>query len=226
MKNFIFDFYNTLVSIHTEEHDPESWRGAVGFLAERGIKSDPETLIKLYDERWAEHISDLEQTSKYAYPEGDIKKVYKSMVTALGGTLSDSAAAACAVLARRQSIRRLELFGGTVELLNALKARGCKLYILSNAQSVFTVGELEQSGVVDMFDGVLLSSDYGCRKPDPAFFDFLFKKFKLKKPESVMIGDDPNSDGKGAQNYGIAYVMADGGAAAHSRQILALTEKD
>lgn len=225
MKNFIFDFYNTLVDIRTEEHSADSWQGVVGFFAERGIHTDAQTLIRLYDESWASHLSDLEKTSEYAYPEGDITDVYKRMAAALGGTLSDKDAAECAVIARRDSIRWLHLFPGTVELLNALKSKGGKLYILSNAQRVFTAGELSQSGIEDMFDGVLLSSDHGCRKPDPAFFDILFKKYGLKKSDSVMIGDDINSDGKGAEIYGIAYVLADGGAAKHSKQILELTEQ-
>ena len=222
MKNFVFDFYNTLVDIHTEEHSVDSWHGSVDFFAERGINSDPQTLIRLYDECWASHLSELEHTSKYAYPEGDITDVYKRMAADLGGTLSDCDAAACAVLARRDSIRRFELFDGTAELLAALKKRGAKLYILSNAQSVFTVGELKQTGIVDKFDGILLSSDCGCRKPDTAFFDMLFKKYRLKKSESVMIGDDKTSDGKGAADYGIEYVLASGGAASHREQILAL----
>ena len=224
MKNFIFDFYNTLVDIRTEEHGADSWRGVVGFFNERGISSDPETMIRLYDECWTAHLSDLEKTSKYAYPEGDIKQVYKLMAAALGGTLSDEDAAECAVIARRDSIRWLRTFPGTKELLSTLKARGGKLYLLSNAQSVFTWDELNRSGVAEMFDGILLSSDYGCRKPDPAFFDILFKKYKLIKRDSVMIGDDVNSDGKGAESYGIAYVLADGGAARHGEQILALSE--
>ena len=224
MKNFVFDFYNTLVDIRTEEHSADSWRGVVSFLRERGILSDPETLIGLYDECWNAHLLELEKTSRYAYPEGDITDVYKRMAAALGGTLSDKDAAECAVIARRESIRWLRTFPGTTELLCALKARGGKIYLLSNAQSVFTADEFLQSGVAEMFDGVLLSSDYGCRKPDPAFFDILFKKYKLKKSDSVMIGDDINSDGKGAESYGIAYVLADGGAAKHSEQILAYLE--
>lgn len=222
MKNFVFDLYNTLICIHTDEHSEDSWQGVVKFFAERGIKSDPKTLISLYDECWASHLDELNKTSVYAYPEGDITVVYKLMAARLGGKLSDGDAYYCAKLAREESMRRFEVFPGTVELLSELKRKGGKLYILSNAQSAFTEYELSLSGIADKFDGILLSSDYACRKPDPAFFEFLFKKYGLDKRETVMIGDDVNSDGLGAQNCGIAYIKADGGAATHSAEIVAL----
>lgn len=221
MKNYVFDLYNTLISIRTDEHSEDSWRDIVDFFAERGITADCRTLIRLYDECWCRHLDDLAETSKYAYPEGDITEVYKLMAVCLGGELSDADAVACAQKARQSSMREFSVFSGTVELLTELKARGGRLYILSNAQSVFTGYELQLAGIERLFDGVMLSSDYGCRKPDAAFFSLLFAKYGLNKRDTVMIGDDPESDGKGAQSSGIAYISAVGGAAAHRAEILA-----
>ena len=226
MKNFIFDFYNTLAAIRTDEHRQESWITVCEFLAERGMHAEPSRLIALYDEGWSQLLSELSKTSGYAYPEGDITKVYKYMASALGGELSDGDAKTCAFIARKASIIHYGLFDGTVELLKELKSRGAKLYILSNAQSAFTPHELGLTGIAEMFDGILLSSDYGCRKPDPAFFNVLFKKYRLAKSQSVMIGADTSSDGKGANDFGIKYVYAGGGAAAHSQEILSLCGAD
>ncbi|MDE6201243.1 MAG: HAD family hydrolase [Clostridiales bacterium] len=221
MKNFVFDFYNTLVDIRTDEHSEQSWQGVVEFLAERGIESDPKRLIELYDECWASHLDELKSTTKYAYPEGDITEVYKRMAAALGGTLTDKDAVLCAKIARKDSIRKFDLFDGTLPLLKTLR-RNARLYILSNAQSAFTMDEIEAAGIADLFDGIMLSSDYGCRKPDKEFFDCLFKKYKLKRLDTVMVGDDIESDGKGATAYGLRYVYAGGGAAAHRIEIITL----
>lgn len=221
MRNFVFDFYNTLVDIRTDEHSEESWLGVVEFFAERGIETDPQTLIELYDECWSSLLDDLKQESKYDYPEGDITEVYKRMAITLGGALSDKEAVTCAQIARKDSIRKFGLFDGTVALLKTLK-RNSRLYLLSNAQSAFTMDEIEAAGIADLFDGILLSSDYGCRKPDKAFFDCLFKKYKLKRLDTVMVGDDIESDGKGAAAYGLRYVYAGGGAAAHRIEIITL----
>ena len=221
MKNFVFDLYNTLVDICTDEHSVDSWKGVTEFFAERGVETDPQKLIALYDECWASYLCDLKETSKYAYPEGNITEVYKRMAITLGGALSDKEAAMCAQIARRDSMRRFRLFDGTVELLKTLK-RSSKLYLLSNAQSVFTMDEINSLGIADLFDGIMLSSDYGCRKPDKAFFDCLFKKYGLKRLDTVMVGDDIESDGKGATAYGLRYVYAGGGAAAHRVEIITL----
>ena len=127
-------------------------------------------------------------------------------------------------LMRKGSIERLRLFDGTTELLDGLHARGAKVYLLSNAQAAFTVGEIAEVGLADKLDGVLLSSDCGCRKPDPAFYEMLFDKFDLDKRDAVMIGDDMQNDVRGAERFGIRGLWADGGAAAHAAEILALAD--
>ncbi|MDE5593838.1 MAG: hypothetical protein K2I75_07905, partial [Clostridiales bacterium] len=146
MKNIIFDLYNTLVEITTDQHSADSWKGVAEFFAVRGVDADPQRLIALYDECWASYLYDLKETSKYAYPEGNITEVYKRMAITLGVALSDKEAALCAQIARRDSMRKFRLFDGTVELLKTLK-RSCKLYLLSNAQSVFTMDEINSLGI-------------------------------------------------------------------------------
>ena len=69
-----------------------------------------------------------------------------------------------------------------------------------------------------------MSSDCGCRKPDPAFYEMLFDKFDLDKRDAVMIGDDMQNDVRGAERFGIRGLWADGGAAAHAAEILALAD--
>lgn len=216
MKTFIFDLYNTLIDMRTDEHDPASWTKAVKFFADMGYATDEHTLIALYDEGWKNHLYELEKSARYAYPEGDILEVYKYMARHIGCELSSDRAKALALLARRESVRKIELFDGTSALFKDLRALGAKLYLLSNAQSVFTLGEISECGLTDAFDGMLLSSDCGCRKPDKAYFQMLFDKYKLDKTDAVMVGDDPFADGKGARDFGIEFVLADGGAAAHA----------
>lgn len=225
MKAVIFDLYNTLIDVKTDEHRESSWTPVVSFLAARGIEADERTLIRLYDEKWSELVSDLEASSPYEYPEGDITEVYKRMAEALGGRLNDEAAAECALIARKASIVRLGVFDGIAELFAELRDRGAKLYLLSNAQSSFTPYELSQCGLTDAFDGVLLSSDCGVRKPDIAFFAMLCEKFGIAESSAVMVGDDEVNDGKGALDFGIKYVKADGGAAAHKTDILRVLEE-
>ncbi|WP_419093714.1 HAD family hydrolase [Waltera sp.] len=71
---------------------------------------------------------------------------------------------------RIESLNILQCYPATIGTLQQLHAKGCGLYLLSNAQRIFTEYELRSLGLWDLFDGILISSDEGCCKPDPAFF--------------------------------------------------------
>lgn len=224
MNTFIFDLYNTLIDVRTDEHCERAWSTVIPFLAARGMHADWRTLCALYDEMWREQTEELERAGEFDVPEGDVTLVYKGMANRLGGSLDDAEAAECAVIARRASVVWLRLFDGTVELLQRLRALGCKLYLLSNAQASFTYSEIEECGLGGMFDGMLLSSEQRCRKPSAAYFDVLVKRYGIDRTQAVMVGDDPASDGEGAARAGLRFVLASGGAAAHARELLDLAE--
>lgn len=224
INNYIFDLYNTLIDIRTNEHKKEAWTPVVAYFAEHGIHTDTEKLCEEYDSYWKE-FENLARTSEYEYPECDCVAQFEYIAERCGGHLSRERAAAALCIMREASTERFGLFPGIAELLERLRARGAKLYILSNAQSVFTVSEIRRAGLDGKFDGVLLSSDCGCRKPDPAFFGMLFDKYKLDKAKSVMIGDDADSDGVGAKRFGIGFIQATGGAAVHGREIEELIDR-
>ena len=97
----------------------------------------------------------------------------------------------------------LSLFEDTISCLEGLKKAGKKVYLLSNAQKSFTWQELEMTGLISYFDGILISSDEFCMKPDPAFYQILCDRYELNKSESVMIGNEIKSDMAGAKAAGI-----------------------
>ena len=88
---------------------------------------------------------------------------------------------------------------------------GKSVYLLSNAQEMFTAYELKYLGLYDKFDGILLSSLEGCRKPDTQFFNILLERYGLDKETSIMIGNDPTSDIEGAYQTGMrsVYICTD-----------------
>ena len=97
----------------------------------------------------------------------------------------------------------IRLYDGTRELLEALKASGGSLYLLSNAQRIFTAYEMKALDIFRYFDGIYISSSYGVKKPDRRFFDLLLEKEKIKREEAVMIGNDGICDIRGAKEAGI-----------------------
>ena len=63
--------------------------------------------------------------------------------------------------------------------------------------------ELRQLGLTDCFDQIFLSSDFGCRKPSPAFFRAAMEKAQVTADELLMVGNDPTADIRGADGCGI-----------------------
>lgn len=222
MKNFIFDLYNTLIDVKTDEHCEKAWAPVVTYFAERGIATDWHGLVKEFDSYWERFNAECTEKSEYEFPECDCVDQFRSMAQRLGGKLSRSDAAHALCMMRKNSIERLRLFDGTIELLDGLHERGAKVYLLSNAQAAFTRDEIAEVGLSDKFDGMLLSSDCGVRKPDRAFFGMLFDKYGIDKTDAVMVGDDKENDVGGAERFGIKGVWVPGGAAAHADELYAL----
>ena len=77
---------------------------------------------------------------------------------------------------RIESTSFFRLYDGVLDLLKSLKNDGKKLYILSNAQHIFTWYELVSLGLVPFFDKIYLSSDHHCAKPDLAFYEKLLSE--------------------------------------------------
>ena len=67
----------------------------------------------------------------------------------------------------------------------------------------FTEYELKGLDIFKYFDGILISSDYGTKKPDIRFFETLFRRYSLKPEECLMIGNDRNTDIAGAKEAGM-----------------------
>lgn len=222
MKAFIFDLYNTLIDTRTDEHCEKAWAPVVEFLAERGVKTDWRRLCAEFDAYWDNFNRSRAAASEYEYPECDCVSQFESIAKSVGGAITRADAAQALRIMRRASIVRLRLFDGTLELLDGLHSRGAKVYLLSNAQAAFTYDEIAECGLTDAFDGVLISSECGVRKPDPAFFGMLFDKYGIDKRTAVMVGDDKENDVGGAEGFGIKGVWAPGGAAAHADELYAL----
>jgi HAD superfamily hydrolase (TIGR01662 family) len=69
---------------------------------------------------------------------------------------------------------------------------------------------LRRAGIDIYFTWVVTSAEAGYRKPDSRFFDDALRKCRLKKNEVLFVGNQLNTDIKGASDYGIANVWLSG----------------
>jgi putative hydrolase of the HAD superfamily len=77
------------------------------------------------------------------------------------------------------------------------------VYLLSNAQSCFTVDELKTCGLYDLFDGIIISSDVGTKKPWGEIFNIAFDRFGITPENSIYVGNDMRDDILGASSKGM-----------------------
>lgn len=135
--------------------------------------------------------------------EPDLTKVFAMLYHEKNAPCDAAQARMTAITFRALSRRFLRLYDGVEELLGELRRRGRKIYLLSNAQSDFTRPEIEMLGLTHYFDGIVLSSEQGCKKPSPVFFRRLLERYGLKPSESIMIGNDETADIAGARSVGM-----------------------
>lgn len=204
-QNYIFDLYGTLVDIHTNEKKLYLWKKMALFFGMKGAMYEPKELRYAYETKIREQEQVLKEECRGSHvPEIDIAEVFRKLFEDKGASVTEAEIADVAKMFRVISIEELRLFPGVPELLKRLKDAGKKVFLLSNAQALFTAPEISFLGLIPYFDGILLSTDTGVKKPDPAFYEMLLKTYHLKAEECVMTGNDDIADCHGAASVGIA----------------------
>jgi len=103
-----------------------------------------------------------------------------------------------------------QLAAHTHALLEALRGRGLKLGLVSNA---FDPGwllhrDLEQMGLAERLDFSVFSSEVGKRKPHPAIFERALEALTVTAEDTVFVGDRLYEDVRGAAELGMTTVQA------------------
>lgn len=211
-QNYLFDLYGTLVDIHTDESKPSLWKQLALFLRMQGADYNGYELEKAFCEEKMETQIDTLEKQQLLYSEDIslseieinfydvIETIYKRKnIIPTSDQIKNFA-----LMMRVLSIEYIELFNNVISVLSELKRRGKKLYLLSNAQRLFTEPEMRMLGIYDLFDDVFYSSDIGMIKPSKHFYESLIRKHNLKLEETVMVGNDWQADAWGAANYGLS----------------------
>lgn len=94
------------------------------------------------------------------------------------------------------------LITGARHLLDYLSAKGYALGILSNGFSGTQQKKLASSGISGYFQYIVLSEECGCQKPQRGIFDTALRRAGCEAREVVMIGDNPDTDIRGAHEAG------------------------
>lgn len=200
----LFDLYGTLVDIHTDEGSYALWRSMAGFYGKNGAKYTPKELREAYFGAVSAREGEaLRNDAHEAHPEIRIEDVFLELFTKKGVSADADLAVRAGERFRKRSTQYIRLYPGAEELLDALKAAGKKVVLLSNAQRIFTESEMRSLGIWDRFDAVYISSDHGVKKPDRRFFELCIREQGVEAEETVMVGNDGVCDIRGARAVGL-----------------------
>jgi putative hydrolase of the HAD superfamily len=170
-----------------------------------GYDIDFDEFVQYY-KKYNEHLWDL-------YKLGKVKKEYLRNERFRGtlkhfGIESEEIAEQVSQDYIYLSPRKTQLFPNSIEVLEILASK-YELHIITNGFSEVQFIKLEKSGLTPYFTKVITSEMVGVQKPNPKVFEFSLEQAGAKVEESIMIGDDQDSDIKGAQSIGMDTVFVD-----------------
>ncbi|HEX2935481.1 MAG TPA: YjjG family noncanonical pyrimidine nucleotidase [Bacteroidales bacterium] len=117
------------------------------------------------------------------------------------------------------SPRSEALMPGTLEILEYLREKKYRLFIITNGFTHIQKLKIKHTGLEGFFEKMFTSDNVGAHKPHRSMFDYCIKSVHAKKAESIMIGDDLKVDILGAKACGIDQVYYNPSKLIHSEVI-------
>jgi putative hydrolase of the HAD superfamily len=210
IRALLFDVNGTLIDIETDEWMEEAYRAVAHFLTYQGIALHRGEVRDLYFRIMKEQFAE----SREVYPEFDVVAVWREVLrrystaytTSLGPEKLRQMPLFLAELQRGISRKRLLAFPQTQETLAQLKTR-YRLAVVSDAQSAYGLPELRAVGLAEYFAPIIISGDYGYRKPDSRLFHTALSELQVAPEEAIYIGNDRFRDVLGARQAGMKTIL-------------------
>lgn len=202
----LFDLGATLIYFDTE-WEPVLQQGAqalTGALESRGYALGGETFTaafrKIMRETFQQRNDDLREVPTYI--------ILRDLLASSGypqAPEEELRAALRAMYAVTQAHWKIER--DALPMLEALKARGCRIGLISNASDDEDVQTLiDQAGLRPSLEFIISSAAAGVRKPHPDIFNLALNHFQVAPQQAVMVGDTLEFDVLGANALGLGSV--------------------
>lgn len=177
----IFDLFHTLI------HGADAERDRV--VAEMGamVGVDPPALVAAYHATWRQRLV-----------RWNVEETVRLLAGRLGGSPSNDQIARAG--AHRHALARRVLAAAapsTLDVLDALRADGHRLALVSNATSE-TAEAWPHSALSRRFDVVVFSCELGVAKPDPAIYRAAADRLGVAPTGCVFVGDGADGELAGA----------------------------
>jgi putative hydrolase of the HAD superfamily len=210
IRALLFDVNGTLIDIETDEWMEETYRAIAHFLTYQGIALHRGEVRELYFQIMKEQFA----ASVEKYPEFNVVAVWREVLRryatdcarSLGPEKLRQMPLFLAEMQRGISRKRLVAIPQVRETLTLLKPRHL-LAVVSDAQSAYGLPELRAAGFDGYFAPVIISGDYGYRKPDPRLFQAALTELQVCPEEAIFIGNDRFRDVFGAKQVGMKTIL-------------------
>jgi putative hydrolase of the HAD superfamily len=204
-KGILFDLYGTLIDIETDESKEEIYRSISRFLTYQGINLRRHALRDLY----YRIMEQQKQESSEQHPEINVEAIWDTLLARQGITsqrMRYRLRRYLAQLYRGLSLKRLKRYPNVKLVLNTLR-HTYQMAIVSDAQPCFACPEIRTAKLEGYFDPVIISADYGFRKPDPRMIRQALEKMGLAPQEVIFVGNDMYRDISCASQLGIKTIF-------------------
>jgi putative hydrolase of the HAD superfamily len=201
----LFDWGDTLAAAEwNEDIASEGTAAGLAALGEREDLPDVAAIGAYFSER-ADEL--FRQDSE---DEADLAAITRTFFTDLGATLSEAEVGRYIDAAHAVWHRYFTVPDESRELLDTLRERGLRLAIVSNTA---TPGRLirpllDEQGLAERVDTIVLSSELGKRKPHPAIFEQALRDLAVQPDRALFVGDRRYQDVLGANRLGMRTVLA------------------
>jgi putative hydrolase of the HAD superfamily len=210
IRALLFDLNGTLIDIETDERMEQAYRAIAHLLTYQGITLHRWEVLNLYFQIMKEQF----ERSTEIFPEFDVVAVWREVLErhasdftrALPPEKLQQIPLFLAELQRGISRKRLTVFPQVLEVLSQLRER-YPLAVVSDAQSAYALPELRAVGLHEYFDPVIISGDYGYRKPDARLFQTALDGLQVSPGQAIFIGNDGYRDIFGARQLGIKTIL-------------------
>ncbi len=208
IRAILFDVNGTLIDIETDEGLEEIYRAIGHFLLYQGISLHRWEVRDLYFQIMQRQRA--KSTEKFV--EWDATAVWREFLQTVPSntTLSPEKQAQLplflAELHRGIARKRLRPYPQVLETLEQLHPH-YRLGIVSDAQSAYAVPELRAVGLANYFDPIIISGDYGYRKPDARLFERALAALEIQPEQAIFVGNDLYHDIAGAQQIGMKAIL-------------------
>ena len=206
-KAILFDMDNTILA--NDSTSPKSWGQAFARFASRlgglDVQEFAGAMNEIRPRMQGDPMWDQWARFNVAASRRELVALVFSHLGVNAGETADEVANAYAEI-REAS---LEVFPGAIGTLKHIREMGKGMALITNGLSNIQRGKVNRFGLEPFFDCIIIEEEFGVGKPDPRVFQHALDQLAVQPWETMMVGDNLETDIAGAQSLGIYGVWVD-----------------